>query len=259
MPPSRPHTRRVLTILALLLAGAVINVLVAWACARWLDGGRSGVVRGIAHPASIPPLANVYINDPQYLKSFGYDRAPEDEEGQDIRDLSQPRPGQRATGLKWEEYRTIFCTRIIYARWFDSEFAYARMHSIAQFGLPMRSLEVAQRSHLNIAAYSGGDSWRLAGWAGGWPLESSERQGFFVPHVQSIHIYPLTPIPLGFAANTLFYAALLFALFLASRTLRRHLRRRRGLCLKCAYPIGTSPVCTECGTPISSAAPRNAT
>ena len=28
---------------------------------------------------------------------------------------------------------------------------------------------------------------------------------------------------------------------------RRQARRRRGLCLVCGYPVGTSTVCTECG------------
>ena len=31
---------------------------------------------------------------------------------------------------------------------------------------------------------------------------------------------------------------------------RPHYRRKRGLCPACAYPIGTSPVCTECGAAI---------
>jgi hypothetical protein len=28
---------------------------------------------------------------------------------------------------------------------------------------------------------------------------------------------------------------------------RRSLRVKRGLCPACAYPVGVSPVCTECG------------
>ena len=37
--------------------------------------------------------------------------------------------------------------------------------------------------------------------------------------------------------------------------LRSQVRRRRGLCPKCAYPVGASPVCTECGTPIPGGPP----
>ena len=53
----------------------------------------------------------------------------------------------------------------------------------------------------------------------------------------------------GFAFNTLFYAAILWLLFAGPFALRRWRRIKRGLCLACAYPVGTSAVCTECGKP----------
>ena len=49
--------------------------------------------------------------------------------------------------------------------------------------------------------------------------------------------------------NTLFYAGVLWMLFCGPFALRRMIRRRRGRCPHCAYPIGQSPVCTECGAP----------
>jgi hypothetical protein len=61
---------------------------------------------------------------------------------------------------------------------------------------------------------------------------------------QQISSLPAWP---GFAPNTIFYAAILWVLFFAPGAVRRNIRRRRGLCPACAYPIGTSPVCTECG------------
>jgi hypothetical protein len=61
-------------------------------------------------------------------------------------------------------------------------------------------------------------------------------------------VLPLRPIWPGFAINTLFYAAILWLLFFAPGMVRRRLRIRRDLCLKCAYPRGTSECCTECGT-----------
>ena len=57
------------------------------------------------------------------------------------------------------------------------------------------------------------------------------------------------PIWPGFAVNTLFYAGVLWVVFAGPLALRRMIRRRRGQCPTCAYPIGQSPVCTECGTP----------
>src|SRR5687767_7531158 len=58
---------------------------------------------------------------------------------------------------------------------------------------------------------------------------------------------PYRPIWSGFAINTIFYAAILWMLFAAPFRVRRWRRIRRGLCPVCAYPIGQSPTCTECG------------
>ena len=63
-------------------------------------------------------------------------------------------------------------------------------------------------------------------------------------------IIPLRPIASGFAINTVFYAAILWLLFAAPFALwgvRRRRRIKRGLCPKCAYPVGTNERCTECG------------
>ena len=59
---------------------------------------------------------------------------------------------------------------------------------------------------------------------------------------------PIRPATwLGLSTNTLFYAALLWLLISGPFTLRRFVRMRRGRCPKCAYPMGDSSVCTECG------------
>ena len=59
---------------------------------------------------------------------------------------------------------------------------------------------------------------------------------------------PLRPIPVGFALNTLFYAAILWPLSYGPFVLlRRAIRQRRGLCPACGYPVGESDLCTECG------------
>jgi len=39
-------------------------------------------------------------------------------------------------------------------------------------------------------------------------------------------------------------------MFGAPKSLRRRRRIKRGLCPACAYPVGQSPVCTECGFPL---------
>ena len=61
---------------------------------------------------------------------------------------------------------------------------------------------------------------------------------------------PYLPLWPGFAINTVFYAAMLWLLFFAPGFVRRRIRTRRGQCPACGYPIGTNPLCTECGKPV---------
>ncbi len=67
------------------------------------------------------------------------------------------------------------------------------------------------------------------------------------PGVREARYFPLEPKPLLFVTNTACYGAVLWALLGGPFALRRFLRLRRGLCPKCAYPMGESAVCTECG------------
>ncbi len=66
-------------------------------------------------------------------------------------------------------------------------------------------------------------------------------------HFASMRWLPMHPIWPGFAINTVFYAAILWLLLAAPFALRRRSRIKRGLCPACGYQVGTSPVCTECG------------
>lgn len=61
---------------------------------------------------------------------------------------------------------------------------------------------------------------------------------------------PLYPMWRGFATNSLFYAIILALAVRFGAMGRRWLRRRGNQCPACAYPRGTSPVCTECGEPL---------
>ena len=60
---------------------------------------------------------------------------------------------------------------------------------------------------------------------------------------------PLRPIWPGFAINTIFYGAILWPLIGGPFVLRRHIRRKRGLCLTCGYDLrhAEHDVCPECG------------
>ena len=62
-------------------------------------------------------------------------------------------------------------------------------------------------------------------------------------------ILPLRPIWPGFAINTIFYAAILWLPIRSPFALRRHLRRKRGLCVGCGYDLrgDLARGCPECG------------
>ena len=57
----------------------------------------------------------------------------------------------------------------------------------------------------------------------------------------------LQPVWRGFLLNTVFYALAFILPAGMWWSLRRLIRRRRGLCPGCGYPMGESDVCTECG------------
>ena len=60
---------------------------------------------------------------------------------------------------------------------------------------------------------------------------------------------PLMPEPVGMVLNVLIVSAALAlprATFLALVPYRR---KRKGLCVNCAYPLGDFAICPECGNP----------
>ncbi len=167
--------RRLLIATIFLLAGAVVNVAVAWGCALWS-----------------PVLKTKTIDDePTYLTwGIGW------------RAILQPDlHGDNAT---------------------------------IEAGLPLPSV---------------GGEYGSVGWVSrsyytrfliGWELQGKR-------YPKPRRPFPVRPLWIGCAINTLFYATLLWLLIPGLFVLRRFVRVRRGLCPKCAYPMGESAVCTECG------------
>ncbi len=103
------------------------------------------------------------------------------------------------------------------------------------------------------------DSYTHYDWGGGaMPISITRLLERAIPAPPGKQRFPLAfpahPIWPAFIANTLFYATLLWLVIRASVVLRRLLRLRRDLCPKCAYPMGESEVCTECGKPLSKQA-----
>jgi hypothetical protein len=66
---------------------------------------------------------------------------------------------------------------------------------------------------------------------------------------------PLRPLWPGFAINTIFYAAMLWLLWVAPGKIRRFVRVRAHRCPACGYRIaeGVGPNCSECGAQLPAA------
>jgi hypothetical protein len=98
-------------------------------------------------------------------------------------------------------------------------------------GLPFRSMSghwTNRNGHITTAGF----------WSVPYPFGPLKNHYVFLP---------CRPVLPGFAINTLLYAAVLWLPFAAPGSVRKWRRVRRGLCPACAYPVGTSEVCTECG------------
>ncbi len=63
---------------------------------------------------------------------------------------------------------------------------------------------------------------------------------------------PIGPVWTGIAFDTALYTCATWLLVRLPGALRRVVRSRRGLCPTCAYRVGVSSVCTECGSLLGS-------
>jgi len=81
------------------------------------------------------------------------------------------------------------------------------------------------------------------------PMMLESQGGILLRNHVAIEGHPIGWMPVlpGFAINTIFYAAGEWALFAAPFVIRKGTRIKRGLCPTCAYPVGASEACSECG------------
>lgn len=85
----------------------------------------------------------------------------------------------------------------------------------------------------------------------GWPLGAVYREGWMTnvegsrPDASFESPYRVSASRL--VVDTALHAAIVWAVAVAPFALRRRSRARRRLCPACAYPVGSSSVCTECG------------
>ncbi len=234
--------RRLLIVAVFLLAGAVVNVAVAWGCALWSPLPPPERMRGPtpADRAWWQEHARTGITPEPLLLSMT------EAFGSDYRLL---------TGAR--EDAGIHVRVQLYDDGLVQTFEFTSGQSNpnpwdqslrAQAGWPLRSMA--------------GERWQAA--APFNALKPVVHALALPPGPEAVHVAaipiqrstaggaqhrlaPLRPLWPGFAVNTLFYAAILWLLIPGPFALRRFIRVRRGLCPACAYPMGESAVCTECG------------
>ena len=218
--------KRYLLIIAIfLLAGAVVNVAVAWKIAY--------------HTTPISRTPWHFVTFPE-SNQFWLQRRPPDWKRHSLIDVTR-RQGLGRT-VTTARGRTAPSERVVVPE-LPTE------PGVGYIGPPPGSEMIIQHECRIIEA------------AYGWPQRSLRwtaivDEGFYArtPVIDIAQAFqhrrlllPLLPIWFGFAANTLFYGLLLWLPICGPYVLRQFIRRRRGLCPACAYPISESEVCSECG------------
>ena len=204
--------RRVLTILALLVAGAVVNVAVAWGCAIPTLGQTSPMDRS---PVNLSWTVEAETNlESWYIRTrtrFGARRA------EAINFAMFPTPPVQVpsdTLPPWSQIKQL--PKI-------EHHMSSKIYVDAAYGWPCLCLWEPRARGGGFEMAAGPKLWR-------WRV-------------------PVLPIWRGFAANMLFYAAILWLLIGGPFALRRIIRRRRGLCPACGYDVkhAEHESCPECG------------
>lgn len=213
--------RRYALFLALLIAGTALNLAVAWSGAAW-------VAPASATPVfTSGPLADGEFEGVTSRRALGHTRLS--------RATFRVSADAESTGGidEWE--------------WHIN----GREYSETQAGWPLRAwrcrnygdVERATATSVTTVAKTG-----LNPIVGGIALTPFSPG----PMAATWRALPYVPMWPGVVGNAALYAAALGLLIAGPGWVRRRIRRRRRQCEACGYPIGTSPVCTECGAAVSS-------
>ena len=235
--------RRLLILAIFLLLGAVVNVAVAWACAAWINiiefpSARAPVKIGYVCSAAGPRCWQVSVIDglgaARYMSLAGHPPASSEHlagrRDMPVRSRGVPRWSGTYDAERWIEIEQ-----------YEPEKGGIAVDILIEDarGFPLRSLWC---EHVVGLAFGSADPFPIVEVRGGIPVHLNESLARYTSKA-----LPLRPIWPASVMNTLFYATILWLLLLGPFALRRFLRVRRGLCPKCAYPMGESTVCTECG------------
>ena len=202
--------RRPFNIASLLLAGAIVNVAVAWGCAIWPPR-----IVGYAHYA-LPASEQKWFRPISRIE---------------FQSLLGGRTDFRGETRRWR----------IAAQLPETQPPVLAIQILQSYGLPFRALEHEMESIVDQP--NGGNervTWR---WAMIQNVPSSRSDD--TPNLPLRPVWIGFFINSCIYALALF--AIVWAFIAVPLVLRRRRRMQRGLCPACTYPVGTSEVCTECG------------
>jgi hypothetical protein len=231
-----PMRRRLIQLSLFLLLGAIINVAVAWTAAilESSDGSLDCMIEGgLFHPEERSRYADAGI-------------------------CVQRTAWRSRLSIVFADYE---------GGWRDVPSLDAEVPTWADALLTERAIAQLRERHVGRERFVEAAGWPCLGMSGSFAVEWTgsiasctviehdcavvlpPRLKRWATYAGMSRLLPLRPIWPGFAINTLFYAGILWLLFAAPFALRRRRRIKRGLCPACGYPVGDSPVCTECGRP----------
>ena len=217
--------RTAFKLLLFLLAGAIINVAVAWGCALLPPSNDLGSLRmGFSHSDEPRWFVSYQRTLPKTWTSMTFQSVPDPRipvsDDLPYWSLARVRPAVRKaepTGHHiWEE----------------------------AFGLPCRSMRQLVYAHRDFTAVT---TFVFDSVKYGIRIEKPNPTGDAWRDFRALPCQLLWP---GFAINTIFYAAIVWVLFAVPGAIRKRVRRKRGQCAACGYSLRGTPEidkCPECG------------
>lgn len=226
-------------LLVLIIAAAVLNLAVAWALAFWLAADETRLVRMGNFPTNSGDCLTFFVMGTPWAQRVDWIM------GREVaRTAKAGEPGRMAAPWWcWVPGQVRFQSR--QAGPLPSNLQWIEGAS----GWPLPALRwclLKQKSGAASSSTPVGLAVRLK------DVPAPVRGG--APRLRVLGVEPFWP---GLLINIALYAATLWLLLQFPSVLRRSLRIRRRLCPACAYPVGASPVCTECGKAIPNVLRRH--
>ena len=221
--------KRLTTVAIFLLAGAVVNVAVAWGCAEWL-GFNPGNWQYWAVSGEVAPARLFIVFEQPGYRAVSTVLDPSQESIDYAIEVRKDRietPVPQAWLTEITDYDPMCVSR------FDA------------YGWPARSLWCGYSFLFQQR------QWRVSTFFGAVQLAA------FAPSISDPiwhrhHVLPYWPIWKGVVTNSVFNAGILWLLICGPLALRRLIRRRRGLCPACGYDLRHAEhgACPECGVTV---------